>query len=524
MCRGNYCARVLRRMARLYIADRSLLPENPYGNWNETLLMNEDLCQELELYLQELGTNITAARVQEWLCREEVMFRHGITKKISLSTAQRYLKRMGFRWTLAPKGQYVDGHERADVVWERQNVFIPRIESVRGRMQLYDKDGNEVERNIGVGPEGKRVILWYHDESIFYAHDRRRRAWYHKDGPIKPYKKGEGYSLMVADFVSAEFGWLRGPVSGRSARRVFRPGKNRDGYFTNEDVVKQAEDAINILPEFGPDIEHIFIYDNATTHKKRAEDALSARHMPKSKPVPYKSGPRAGEMRPNFLVEKTFRDDSGQVIKKGMVPMTGAFHHGSPQSLYFTEGPDKGLFKGMETILKERGYDVSGKRAQCGNNFNCVPNVTDCCMRRILFNEPDFAGVKSLLETACESRGVQVLFLPKFHCELNPIEQCWGYAKRLYRLCPESSKEEDLERNTITSLDSIPIICIRRCVDHLFFNRALRYTDAYAKGLNGREAAYASRRYRGHRTIPTDYLKDFEQSGVLEKFKNLRRL
>ncbi|THU75606.1 hypothetical protein K435DRAFT_585665, partial [Dendrothele bispora CBS 962.96] len=55
------------------------------------------------------------------------------------------------------------------------------------------------------------VILWFHDESIFYAHDRRRNNWYHKDGPCKPYKKGDGHSLMVADFVSADFGWLRSP-------------------------------------------------------------------------------------------------------------------------------------------------------------------------------------------------------------------------------------------------------------------------------------------------------------------------
>ncbi|KAK7016610.1 hypothetical protein R3P38DRAFT_2461569, partial [Favolaschia claudopus] len=38
MGRSTYCARVLRRLAREYISDRSLLPENPYGYWNNTLL------------------------------------------------------------------------------------------------------------------------------------------------------------------------------------------------------------------------------------------------------------------------------------------------------------------------------------------------------------------------------------------------------------------------------------------------------------------------------------------------------
>ncbi|KAJ7165270.1 hypothetical protein C8R46DRAFT_900574 [Mycena filopes] len=57
-----------------------------------------------------------------------------------------------------------------------------------------------------------------------------------------------------------------------------------------------------------------------------------------------------------------------------------------------------------------------------------------------------------------------------------------------------------------------------------FCNRSLRYTDAYSKGLNGREAAYATKIYRGHRAIPNDYLKDFEQSGAIEAFKALNKL
>jgi hypothetical protein len=53
--RGTYCARVLRWLACEYILDRSLLPKNPYGNWNETLLVNEDLCNELMQYFQIIG-------------------------------------------------------------------------------------------------------------------------------------------------------------------------------------------------------------------------------------------------------------------------------------------------------------------------------------------------------------------------------------------------------------------------------------------------------------------------------------
>ena len=80
----------------------------------------------------------------------------------------------------------------------------------------------------------------------------------------------------------------------------------------------------------------------------------------------------------------------------------------------------------------------------------------------MLYNEPDFINVKSLLENACEARGFRAIFFLKFHCELNFIEQCWGYSKRVYHELPVSSKEADLEHNVLTALESIPLDAIRR--------------------------------------------------------------
>ncbi|KAF8236176.1 hypothetical protein L208DRAFT_1253078, partial [Tricholoma matsutake] len=51
--------------------------------------------------------------------------------------------------------------------------------------------------------------------------------------------------------------------------------------------------------------------------------------------------------------------------------------------------------------------------------------------------------------------GFQILFLPKFHCELNIIKQCWGHAKRQYQIFPPSSKEDDLEWNvTVVTIEN----------------------------------------------------------------------
>lgn len=128
--------------------------------------------------------------------------------------------------------------------------------------------------------------MWFHDETIFYAHDHLRKTWYYKDTSPKPYKKGEGVSLMIANFISADFGWLISLDGGKSAQKIFKPGKNRDGYFTSDDIEAQAQEAMDIASEAYPDYDHVFIYDNATTHQKWADGALSACKMPKGTSKP----------------------------------------------------------------------------------------------------------------------------------------------------------------------------------------------------------------------------------------------
>ncbi|KAG1835931.1 hypothetical protein DFJ58DRAFT_847267 [Suillus subalutaceus] len=62
---------------------------------------------------------------------------------------------------------------------------------------------------------------------------------------------------------------------------LFRAGKAHDGYFTNQDITAHAAKTMNILEKDYPDEDHVLIFDNASTHLKRADDALSACIMPK---------------------------------------------------------------------------------------------------------------------------------------------------------------------------------------------------------------------------------------------------
>jgi hypothetical protein len=38
--------------------------------------------------------------------------------------------------------------------------------------------------------------------------------------------------------------------------------------------------------------------------------------------------------------------------------------------------------------------------------------------------------------------------------------------------------------------------------------------DAYNKGLNGKQAAWAAKKYRGHRVIPEQILEDLSKANI----------
>ncbi|KIJ30912.1 hypothetical protein M422DRAFT_186566, partial [Sphaerobolus stellatus SS14] len=164
-------------------------------------------------------------------------------------------------------------------------------------------------------------------------------------------------------------------------------------------------------------------------------------------------------------------------------------------------------FKGMEQIIRERGlWPEKGLNAQC-EGFKCELGRTDCCCRRLLFTQPDFVYQKSELEELITSRNHICDFYPKFHCELNFIEQYWGAAKLHYRASPPTKNMEEMQTNVIAALDSVPLIQIQR-----YANRSAKFMDAYIKGLTGTQAAWAARKYGGHRVLPENIFKELEEA------------
>ncbi|KAF8226126.1 hypothetical protein L208DRAFT_1031998, partial [Tricholoma matsutake] len=70
--RGCYCLHQLAKLSKQFIMDWVVLPMNPYGDWNESMLVDEDLISDINLYLQELGKYITAWKVVEFLACPDV--------------------------------------------------------------------------------------------------------------------------------------------------------------------------------------------------------------------------------------------------------------------------------------------------------------------------------------------------------------------------------------------------------------------------------------------------------------------
>jgi hypothetical protein len=203
--KGPWMARRLREWAREMVEDKEKLPVHRYGQFKSSVLDDEDIEQEIFSHLADLGDFFSAADIVKFLSKPEMMERLGLKKPIHEVTAERWLKRHEYRWQKTPTGQYVDGHKRDDVVAYRTHKFLPELLKLDTRLRKWDKDG----KALGLALSGRVVVIWCHDESIFYAHDRRKLRWVRKSETAKPYAKGEGKSLMVADFVSADYGFLR---------------------------------------------------------------------------------------------------------------------------------------------------------------------------------------------------------------------------------------------------------------------------------------------------------------------------
>ena len=209
---GHGPARV--RNIRKWILDfvrEGTLPFHSYCHSRQTVLEDNDILQEIQEQLTEKAKDsfIKAQDVCDIITMEKIQTiftQLGICKPtISLSTAHRWLAKLEWRYGKKLNGMYFDGHERDDVV-AYQQAFVERWANYETRFQIWDDNGCPLPRRSN--SELLPLVLITHDESIFFQNDERKTCWGHQDSAPAPKPKGEGQSLMVSDFLTAEWGRL----------------------------------------------------------------------------------------------------------------------------------------------------------------------------------------------------------------------------------------------------------------------------------------------------------------------------
>ena len=118
-----------------------------------------------------------------------------------------------------------------------------------------------------------------------------------------------------------------------------------------------------------------------------------------------------------------------------------------------------------------------------------------CCATYVASKEPDFLAQKSYLAETVENEGFNIMFYPKYNCELNYIELVWGWIQRYHRdTCTYNFR--DLERELPRTVEEI----IRLRFVRKAARRVLRYAEGYRlKKIGPDLEAYVTKNYKAHR-------------------------
>ena len=238
----------------------------------------------------------------------------------------------------------------------------------------------------------------------------------------------------------------------QSSLTVLEIGEQREGYWNNERFMEQVAKAVKIAEVKYPSSQgyhHIWCFDHSCGHTAFADDALNASKMNK--------GP--GGKQPKMRDTKW---------------------NGQTQSMTLPDGRPKGA----ALVLQERGYDTTRMK-----------------MRTVLASHEDFKNEKCRVDTFLTSCSHTCVFIPKFHCELNPIERVWSQSKRNTRAhCDDTIAS--LRRSIPLGLKSVSTENIandvRRCRNYMF-----AYLEGSAVGseLEEKIRQYKSVSYTSHRRV-----------------------
>ena len=519
----------------------------------------------------EIYAQLTGARLLKWVngvLLKPIIDQGG--KPICEATAKAWLRKLGFRYRKKKAVVYMDGHERKDVVKFRDEEFLPAIAKFQKRMCTFEgQDCLTIVQPV-LRPGEKELVLVVHDECAVACKDGTVSAWMSLNSPT-PLPKSKGSCMMVSDFLSEMTGRLRltedqwsklvqedpdmctdlraafigmnseDPLAHMEiprARVLLETGKSRDGYWTGKDLIDQVMKlAIKMFELTHPGKQGLFLFHNSKCHGIMAPDSLN------SKDVRLNPAGKQPKMRKGW-----YMNNGGVRVEQSMVfEETDILEFSfkttiDDQKYTFKKGdavkgtPLVGEAKGMRRVLWERGLWTEGLKAECvkqkrkeGEEENeeehevvkhAAQGAEDhgqCCATMLISQQHDFQEQKCWLEEIIKARGHEIIFLPKFHPELNFIERYWGRIKKWLRYhCDETWAS--LRITLVSALDNeewCGLSLLRK-----YARVCWRYMDAYRKGYTGALAAYAVKKYKSHRAV-CEGLDKYIDAAAVDGFLNV---
>ena len=246
---------------------------------------------------------------------------------------------------------------------------------------------------------------------------------------------------MVSDFIDEHDDFLAltpdeaaklPHLSRHKVRKILKYGAEQEGYWNSNRFMEQVKIVADIATHKYPvdKLSIVWLFDQSSGHCAYEDSALNLRRM----------NVNPGGKQPKMRTTTN--------------PLTGRL-----QPLV----DDAGIPKGMHQVLRESGVNTEGMKAED--------------MHKILGSHNDFKFEKTRVENFLHQKGHRVLFIPKYHCELNPIKRVWGEAKRFTRKhCNYTFPQ--LERTVEPALDSVNVQLIRK-----YFRKAREYMIAYREGF-----------------------------------------
>lgn len=450
--------KTIREWRDRFFQNDGTLPEAKQGKYQRSGIVwtDEALNMKAMRFIRENACvkgkpNLTVHKFCEWV-NEDLLpnetIEPGFPRKISVETSRKWMHNLGFEVVIKKKGTFVDGHERQDVV-DYRNSFLRKMAGIGFLNPLCaptESAKNALPSDLEYSRPDllEKTVVLFHDETTFQSNEDQTTLWASKGTKcILPKSRGSG--IMISDFISEKDGYLgltdseyeaakqKKPNSKKYARQWLEYGEAKEGYWTSQRFLAQMKEAIEIANFKYPKEDGwrvVWIFDHSSCHAAMPDDALDV-----------------GKMNVN--------PGGKQRV------MCDGWWGGKPQKMNYSLGVPKGL----RVVLDERGVNTRGLNADR--------------MREILKEHPDFKNQKSALEVFLEENGHLVYLLPKYHCELNPIERVWAQAKRYARAYCKYSIV-GLRKTINPALDSVELESIQK-----HFRKVKHYMFAYLEGLPG---------------------------------------